>query len=83
MGLLFDKNQRLRYNVRAKKAFFITTDGDLSLNVKGRCDVDKDFRQVCYVLLVFFPSFSKLLSKLANYSINKHVNVLKASLHSL
>lgn len=45
VGVQYDKNGKLRYNVCAKKAFPVTTDRLLSFNVKGRCDVDKEFKQ--------------------------------------
>lgn len=45
VGLQYDKEDKLRYRVRGKKAFFVTSNGLLSFNVKGRCDVDKEFRE--------------------------------------
>lgn len=46
VGLQYDKHEKLRYSVRGKKTFPVTTDGLLSFNVKGQCDVDKEFREV-------------------------------------
>lgn len=45
VGLQYDKHEKLRYSVRGKKTFPVTTDGLLSFNVKGQCDVDKEFRE--------------------------------------
>ena len=46
MGLQYDKHEKVRYFVRGKKGFPVTNDGLISFNVKGRCDVDKEFKQV-------------------------------------
>ncbi|KAK6939193.1 hypothetical protein RJ641_028724 [Dillenia turbinata] len=43
VGLQFDKHEKLRYCVRGKKAFPLTPK--LSVNIKGRCYVDKDFKE--------------------------------------
>ncbi|OVA00655.1 hypothetical protein BVC80_9085g66 [Macleaya cordata] len=45
VGLQYDKHERLRYTVRGKKAFPITSNGLLSVVIKGRCDADKEFRE--------------------------------------
>ncbi|XP_008237933.1 PREDICTED: outer envelope pore protein 21B, chloroplastic-like isoform X2 [Prunus mume] len=45
VGLQYDRREKLRYTVRAKKSFPVTTDGLLSFNVKGRCDLDKEFKE--------------------------------------
>lgn len=45
VGLQYDKHEKLRYFVRGKKGFPVTNDGLISFNVKGRCDVDKEFKQ--------------------------------------
>ncbi|KAK9270131.1 hypothetical protein L1049_025707 [Liquidambar formosana] len=45
VGLQYDKQDKLRYSVQGKKAFHVTTNGLLSFNIKGRCDVDKEFRE--------------------------------------
>lgn len=42
----YDKRDKLRYTLRGKKAFPVTTDGLLSFSVKGKYDLDKDFREV-------------------------------------
>ncbi|KAM5573951.1 hypothetical protein ABKV19_013461 [Rosa sericea] len=44
-GLHYDKRDKLRYTLRGKKAFPVTTDGLLSFNVKGKYDLDKDFKE--------------------------------------
>ncbi|PKA48712.1 Outer envelope pore protein 21B, chloroplastic [Apostasia shenzhenica] len=46
MGTGLQYNQdKFAYNVRAKKAFSISSNGMLGFNFKCRCDVDKDFNQ--------------------------------------
>ncbi|XAR64278.1 hypothetical protein NMG60_11024554 [Bertholletia excelsa] len=45
VGLQYDKYEKLRYIVHGKKTFPLTTDGLLRFNIKGRCDIDKEFRQ--------------------------------------
>ncbi|KAI4336683.1 hypothetical protein L6164_015179 [Bauhinia variegata] len=45
VGLQYDKHDKIRYTVRGKKAFPVTTDGFFTFNVKGRCDIDKEFKQ--------------------------------------
>lgn len=42
----YDKHEKLRYTVRGKKAFPVTNNGLLSFNIKGRCNVDKEFKEV-------------------------------------
>ncbi|KAK3010630.1 hypothetical protein RJ639_012333 [Escallonia herrerae] len=44
-GVQYDRNRKLRYCVRGKKSFPVTTDGLLKFNIKGQCDADKDFIQ--------------------------------------
>ncbi|KAK6939109.1 hypothetical protein RJ641_032617 [Dillenia turbinata] len=43
VGLQFDKREKVHYCVRGKKAFLLTPK--LSVNIKGRCYVDKDFKE--------------------------------------
>lgn len=45
VGLQYDKREKLRYFFRGKKAFPVTNDGLVRFNIKGRCDVDKEFRE--------------------------------------
>ncbi|XP_015884119.1 outer envelope pore protein 21B, chloroplastic [Ziziphus jujuba] len=45
VGLRYDKHEKLRYNIRGKKSFPVTTDGQLSFNIKGQCDADKELRE--------------------------------------
>ncbi|KAB1225832.1 Outer envelope pore protein 21, chloroplastic [Morella rubra] len=44
VGVQYDKREMLWYTVRGKKSFPVTTNGLLSFNIKGRCDVDKEFK---------------------------------------
>ncbi|CAI0381604.1 unnamed protein product [Linum tenue] len=44
-GVQYDRQEKLRYSLRAKKAFPITSDGLFSFNVKGRYHLDKDFKE--------------------------------------
>ncbi|KAJ8433546.1 hypothetical protein Cgig2_018099 [Carnegiea gigantea] len=45
LGVQFHRYEKLRYTVRAKKAFPATSNGRISFNIKGRCDADKDFKE--------------------------------------
>ncbi|KAK4804233.1 hypothetical protein SAY86_004050 [Trapa natans] len=45
VGVQYDKNGKVRYAVRGKKSFPVTTNGLLAFNVKGRSDVDQEFKQ--------------------------------------
>ncbi|KAL6996001.1 Outer envelope pore protein 21, chloroplastic [Sarracenia purpurea var. burkii] len=45
VGVQYDRQEKLRYTVRGKKAFPVTTNGLVRFNIKGRCDVDKEFRE--------------------------------------
>lgn len=42
----YDKHDKLRYTVTAKKTFPVTVDGLLNFKIKGGCDVDKEFKEV-------------------------------------
>lgn len=50
LGVQYDKREKLRYVVRGKKAFPVTTNGLVNFHVKGRCDIGKDFIQVGVLL---------------------------------
>ncbi|KAI3969603.1 hypothetical protein MKX01_020164 [Papaver californicum] len=41
----FYPESKLRYTVRGKKAFPLTSSGLLNFVVKGRCDADKEFKE--------------------------------------
>ncbi|KAL5573182.1 hypothetical protein UlMin_022779 [Ulmus minor] len=45
VGLKYDKHEKLHYIVRGKKSFPVTTNGHFNFNIKGHCDVDKEFKQ--------------------------------------
>ncbi|GFZ10553.1 hypothetical protein Acr_21g0011520 [Actinidia rufa] len=45
VGLQYNRHEKARYSVRGKTAFPVTTNGLLQFNIKGRCDVDKEFRE--------------------------------------
>ncbi|GMN34708.1 hypothetical protein TIFTF001_004840 [Ficus carica] len=45
VGIQYNKREKLRYVIRGKKSFPVTTNGQLSFNIKGRCDIDKDIKQ--------------------------------------
>ncbi|KAK4484003.1 hypothetical protein RD792_011216 [Penstemon davidsonii] len=48
VGVQYNRNEKLNYNIRAKKSFPVTADGVVSFNVKGRCYADEDFKEVKY-----------------------------------
>ncbi|KAJ0985320.1 hypothetical protein J5N97_003676 [Dioscorea zingiberensis] len=45
VGLQLDKYGKLGYNIRGKKAFPVTSSGLFGFNIKGRCDLDKEFQK--------------------------------------
>ncbi|KAM7258163.1 hypothetical protein ACFE04_013904 [Oxalis oulophora] len=45
VGAQYDKHEKLRYFVRGKKSFPVSNNGLVNFNVKGRCVVDKEFRE--------------------------------------
>ncbi|KAL1309190.1 hypothetical protein HN51_051881 [Arachis hypogaea] len=45
VGLRYDKHEKLRYTVRAKKTFPVTVDKLFDFKIKGRCDVDQNFKE--------------------------------------
>eukprot|EP00262_Sarcandra_glabra_P003609 TRINITY_DN14347_c0_g1_i2.p1 TRINITY_DN14347_c0_g1~~TRINITY_DN14347_c0_g1_i2.p1 ORF type:complete len:150 (-),score=16.06 TRINITY_DN14347_c0_g1_i2:72-521(-) len=46
VGLHYDKHQKVRYSIRGKKVFPIASNGLISFNIKGRYEVDREFREV-------------------------------------
>lgn len=67
VGLRYDKHEKLRYNIRGKKSFPVTTDGQLSFNIKGQCDADKELREVGITLS--FKKAALLIQNLLSYLI--------------
>ncbi|XP_024970150.1 outer envelope pore protein 21B, chloroplastic-like [Cynara cardunculus var. scolymus] len=45
VGLQYDRREKLHYTMRGKKSFSLTPDRFASFVVKGRCDLDKEFKQ--------------------------------------
>lgn len=39
-------HDKIHYNVRGKKTFPVTADEILTFNVKGRCNIDEEFKKV-------------------------------------
>ncbi|KAL3830540.1 hypothetical protein ACJIZ3_019342 [Penstemon smallii] len=48
VGVQYNRNEKLNYNIRAKKSFPVTADGIVSFNVKGRCYADEELKEVKY-----------------------------------
>ncbi|XWS20824.1 hypothetical protein CRYUN_Cryun30bG0002200 [Craigia yunnanensis] len=44
IGLRYDKRDKVRYTVRGKKYFLVTNNGLVNFVVKGRYDVDQEFK---------------------------------------
>ncbi|KAL7162322.1 hypothetical protein ACSBR2_042744 [Camellia fascicularis] len=42
---LHDRKEKLWYSVRGKKPFPVTPNALLRFNIKGQCDVDKEFKE--------------------------------------
>lgn len=47
VGIQSDKRNKLGYFIRGKKAISLTSNGSMGINIKGRCDTDREFREVC------------------------------------
>ncbi|KAI3757351.1 hypothetical protein L6452_04887 [Arctium lappa] len=45
VGLQYDRREKLHYTMRGKKSFPLTPDRFVNFVVKGRCDLDKEFKQ--------------------------------------
>ncbi|KAL8523792.1 hypothetical protein ACS0TY_013676 [Phlomoides rotata] len=41
-------HNQVHYNVRGKKTFPVTADESLTFNVKGRCNIDEEFKKIDY-----------------------------------
>ncbi|OMO96622.1 hypothetical protein CCACVL1_04860 [Corchorus capsularis] len=61
VGMRYDKRDKVRYTVRGKKSFLVTNDGLVNFIVKGRYDVDQEFKGVGAALI-----FKALFYKSAN-----------------
>nr|XP_019710910.1 outer envelope pore protein 21B, chloroplastic isoform X2 [Elaeis guineensis] len=46
LGVQLNKREKLSYTIRGKKAFPVSYDGLIGINLKGTYDVDKDLRKV-------------------------------------
>ncbi|KAK1431285.1 hypothetical protein QVD17_07741 [Tagetes erecta] len=44
-GLRYDRREKLHYTMHGKKSFPVTPDRFVNFVVKGRCDLDKEFKQ--------------------------------------
>ncbi|KAL8233333.1 hypothetical protein R6Q57_003111 [Mikania cordata] len=44
-GLQYDRRDKLHYTIHGKKSFPLTPDRFVSFVVKGRCDLDKEFKK--------------------------------------
>ncbi|KAK8678306.1 hypothetical protein V6N13_143811 [Hibiscus sabdariffa] len=44
VGLRYDKRDKVRYTLRGKKSFRVTNDDSVNFVVKGRYDVDQEFK---------------------------------------
>ncbi|CAN1127753.1 Outer envelope pore protein 21B, chloroplastic [Linum perenne] len=45
VGVQYDKYEKLRYSLRGKKAFPVTSDGLFTFNIKGRYYLDENFKE--------------------------------------
>lgn len=46
VGLQYDRQEKLQYIMRGKKAFAVSENGLVNFHIKGQCNADKEFRQV-------------------------------------
>ncbi|XP_051124182.1 outer envelope pore protein 21B, chloroplastic-like [Andrographis paniculata] len=47
-GVQYNRNRKVHYNVRGKKVFQATADGLLSFGIKGRSEINEEFKQIHY-----------------------------------
>lgn len=63
VGVQLNKHDKLGYTFRGKKAFPISYDGLLGINVKGMYDVDKDLRKVSIIDAAYYYILIRSMSK--------------------
>ncbi|MBA0787760.1 hypothetical protein Gotri_006719 [Gossypium trilobum] len=44
VGMRYDKRDKVRYTLRGKKSFLVTNDDSVNFVIKGRYDVDQEFK---------------------------------------
>lgn len=49
VGMRYDKRDKVRYTLRGKKSFLVTNDDSVNFVIKGRYDVDQEFKGVPYL----------------------------------
>ena len=54
VGLQSDKRDKLGYYIKGKKAISLSSNCFMGVNIKGRCDTDKEFREVSIIRLKGF-----------------------------
>ncbi|KAM7517388.1 hypothetical protein LguiA_006971 [Lonicera macranthoides] len=45
VGLQYDRQEKIQYVMRGKKAFAVSENGLVNFHIKGQCNADKEFRQ--------------------------------------
>ncbi|KAL1540639.1 outer envelope pore protein 21, chloroplastic-like [Salvia divinorum] len=48
LGVWYNRRDKVRYHIRGKKTFPVTGDGLVNFNVKGRCNINKELKQIDY-----------------------------------
>lgn len=46
MGVQYNRNKKLHFNLRGKKEYPVTANELLTFNIKARCAADEEFREV-------------------------------------
>ncbi|KAH9602652.1 hypothetical protein KSS87_012230 [Heliosperma pusillum] len=65
----YDKREKLGYVVRGKLGFPVLSDDSVRFNVKGRCDIDKDLKQVHACGFNVYSSVAIIFQKMSMPSI--------------
>lgn len=48
VGVQYNRRDKVHYHVRGKKTFPVTSDGLFNFNVKGRCNINEELKQIDY-----------------------------------
>ncbi|XP_073046382.1 LOW QUALITY PROTEIN: outer envelope pore protein 21B, chloroplastic-like [Primulina eburnea] len=46
VGIHYNRNKKLHFNLRGKKEYPVTANGLLTFNIKARCNADEEFREI-------------------------------------
>lgn len=61
MGVQYNRRDKVHYHVRGKKTFPVTADGLFNFNVKGRCNINEELKQVSLMFIHLARAFLRNL----------------------